>query len=1530
MKRPPPRVVSKFLRSPLEALPLSGPSGKRGFAWVAMVASLASASWIPESYNRIDWSNPVGMVDPEAIPLVPNCLDPIQVEVIQSGVRGGVATHGIGFEDGCALPPFRGQKYEVVVTVPYVVTCGNGVRYLGESRWNPTTYLEQGCGETDRKDTWTNHSYPQGEVQVDAENRIRNMYWRGKEIGFGQGSVGPIRFSVEGLKKDALRGASVTLPPYTGGALRLSRPLVFVHGLDVPYDETWGVRAPMCTPDESSIVTEPGKAPRGAVRFRKTGLGGLEVEFQVSQAFLGTCKENTLPSVWESGWKPLFQFQVAALSTGRTEADLWAALVNDQPPVLEDLRIAGENFEGSAKLWVPADHLAHPNLDSRYEFEPQPLEIRLIGGATVALARIRFHVSMAGIEWDHASLAKQMQGRWGQVDPVAGKVDPYSTGSAPDLISRLQRLKKGDQINQNGIYFFNGYRWSADSGKLIQPLPWWNDAGETFPGQRGESWELYQFLSDVLTAHYGTSWTTDPDKTLDLAVHSQGGISTREMLRNAASTDLLGNPLPTGVANPANHIRRVVTVNTPHFGSVTTTEYASLPPEFMSSHGRILRDSARTDITLVDATVDPTLLARSIGGGLGAAGGAVVAGQYMYSIGDGTGDWRESAGDVLATVTAPLWAPLAMMAGATVGSTMETRFQIQGHWLKLNSMLVTGVWPGGAEKKLGRFDLEADIAYSRLFDGRKKGAHLGLTSAPIQLLATEYPKLPDGRDLDLQTLNSTIGGSVDVLRAVLSRTIGDACASVDQEGVTTCYGFADAFKYGEVADAIVDQVDVEMPILPFLDEYQKGYMALTDGAVGEQSQRAVRKGTTWDPLVHPDRFHDPRAYDLRRFLTRGRFPDSLVPHGDLGTTFNRDLLGRLANPSRIVGAPQQGFDIYCALASDCRDLWELGGAPARLPESGARIPLRNGPAARSPVSWVDTVSVVGDFRLGVMPQGEDFHGFVITNRSGSLRGEIRSSPEVGLEVKANWNPTWIAPWRVVPPGYSVRPVLVREQGQLRVEATTWRDQKIVASLPSFWLPETLVLGVIAASEQSPKPILIGRGAVDPILRDPRGGVQARVWFRERRGADTRYSRPLMAVENIGRDTLRGVDLRYVFRADPAHPPVLEAPAGAPWSVRPLGSDLWELAYQNPGLLVPPGGMAPVRAEAEVALHMDNDAPWDVFKDPSNNGNIGAALPNDQILLHDGSGERIWGDPLSLEDLERRARRQVTVITREAATGERNVSKPEIEIRNDGNVPLRNLQAVWITRVPERRTAILERWNAGEASTRLDSLGNGYWAVTWTFPRWIQPREKTMGGNVGIRLSDWSSWDRSLAPSRQRADGGWGENPWVQVRDESGRILWGNLPSLDRLRETVPVVDSGSGPSDPVSVPSLRVEMRDEAPWESNMMKPRVRVINTGALPVSAFTLIFPYQTERGVEAKGELWHPGGCLLSTRTEVNGLGEGRLRCEGLSIAPGSVWPDPSGAVMGFHHVDWSAWDRTNDPAFRSVGSEYAVTTVVGVEP
>ncbi|HSQ41468.1 MAG TPA: hypothetical protein VLM37_04225, partial [Fibrobacteraceae bacterium] len=188
-----------------------------------------------------------------------------------------------------------------------------------------------------------------------------------------------------------------------------------------------------------------------------------------------------------------------------------------------------------------------------------------------------------------------------------GLVSAYDQGSAPDVIAYTYGLDvstEGDDpsqwgINENGLFFFNGN--DKDSSWTTQWIdPWWtaDDGGE------GQSQQLYNRMSEILTDWYGDSWTTDSSMKIDLVTHSQGGLVVRDLFNNAASAG------GTALSNPANHVRKVVTLDAPHLGTALSTDPDLMPSKF-SSVGDLaagLDTVAYANHTLVKVTIDDDIL----------------------------------------------------------------------------------------------------------------------------------------------------------------------------------------------------------------------------------------------------------------------------------------------------------------------------------------------------------------------------------------------------------------------------------------------------------------------------------------------------------------------------------------------------------------------------------------------------------------------------------------------------------------------------------------------------------------------------------------------------------------------------------------------------------------------------------------------------------------------------------------------------------------------------------------------------------
>ncbi|MBK8800974.1 MAG: hypothetical protein IPN71_02755 [Fibrobacteres bacterium] len=303
--------------------------------------------------------------------------------------------------------------------------------------------------------------------------------------------------------------------------------------------------------------------------------------------------------------------------------------------------------------------------------------------------------------------------------------------------------------------------------------------------------------------------------------------------------------------------------------------------------------------------------------------------------------------------------------------------------------------------------------------------------------------------------------------------------------------------------------------------------------------------------------------------------------------------------------------------------------------------------------------------------------------------------------------------------------------------------------------------------------------------------------------------------------------------------------------------------------------------------------------------------NENIMVWNWKSVLLWGRDVNKGDPDRPEVRRVRVATREGAVNEGNITKPQIEIQNDGSVPVQDLQVRWLLRVPVGAQPVLETWSAPNTRLDLVDLGAGLWMVRGFVNAWIQPGQKVSVGSFGVRLSNWAAWDRSGSPSREGVDGQWVLNPWVEVLDANGERLWGQARSL--------VVPPPPPPPPQGSVNGLRVELRRESLQETNVVKPRVRVTNSGTDTVRSFRLEFPVVPERGLQLVLDPYYVPQCQTGVEvrpTETVGV----LECKNLRLAPNGIWTDPVGGVFGMHYADWSVWDATNDPAFAGVSSQF----------
>jgi hypothetical protein len=151
--------------------------------------------------------------------------------------------------------------------------------------------------------------------------------------------------------------------------------------------------------------------------------------------------------------------------------------------------------------------------------------------------------------------------------------------------------------------------------------------------------------------------------------------------------------------------------------------------------------------------------------------------------------------------------------------------------------------------------------------------------------------------------------------------------------------------------------------------------------------------------------------------------------------------------------------------------------------------------------------------------------------------------------------------------------------------------------------------------------------------------------------------------------------------------------------------------------------------------------------------------------------------------------------------------------------------------------------------------------------------------------------------------------------------------------------SGCSPGDPaepavstsvqrLTGSGLRVEARDEAPWEPHHVKPRLVIENQGSAPLADFTASYYFTVEPGKVPVLEDWYTPSCAARLERITGTTYAVVYDFAGFTLNPGQSVPDASGSVVGLHHSDWSPWRRSDDWSYLGLTATFAPTTRVVV--
>lgn len=493
-------------------------------------------------------------------------------------------------------------------------------------------------------------------------------------------------------------------------------------------------------------------------------------------------------------------------------------------------------------------------------------------------------------------------------DFLNGKVSGYEQGSLPDVMARDQKLdvsKKG--INSNGLYFFTApYRKSGKS--YVQVLPHWKDDN----AKQSISFALYKYLEKVLGAHYGNSWKTDPSKQVDLVAHSQGGLVIREMLRGLRAN---AKHYPSGKANPANHIRRVITVNTPHFGSELADDYVNIKKskpavaafikEIQDQKNREKKGERYADRTLLSADVKKDLVEFFKKGA-----GKDISASILKEVG---------MGKTASKVVANLFIPSDRILSGLLGTSTDVSVKLQGGYVGDFKLKTTYNYLFGLRKKTTtkKIDFLKPLRDS-LWAWHVDGAHLATHSSFMAKLSKEgYPKRPDGTNVQMRPMySSDMRGLRNYFMNQLSEGSSKFCKSssdVEKNACLSVTNFVNALLYKSQGVKLKNIQGIES-WLNFYNNLMEEWLGASDLLVTAYSQQFVDKKQKFGPKYQKE-FLLPKTYDIYLSQVPNKYPYNIVPHGDVltyGRIDNADYNVHLQS-IELEGAPRKGSDLYCAL-----------------------------------------------------------------------------------------------------------------------------------------------------------------------------------------------------------------------------------------------------------------------------------------------------------------------------------------------------------------------------------------------------------------------------------------------------------------------------------------------------------------------------------------------------------------------------------------------------------------------------------------
>jgi pimeloyl-ACP methyl ester carboxylesterase len=933
----------------------------------------------------------------------------------------------------------------------------------------------------------------------------------------------------------------------------------------------------------------------------------------------------------------------------------------------------------------------------------------------------------------------------GHPDFQKGLVKSYEKGSAPDVLSRTYNIDVSDSgINSNGIYFYQA-PGEIVNGEWVEARPFWslNDA------QKSQSRKLYDRIAEVLTDFYGSKgidWTSVENTSIDLVGHSQGGLVIREMFRGLGVDK---REFSSGDSNAANHVRKIITVDTPHFGSELATENADDISEDLSGLKLIVEDLEASkgdepvEHLLVDAELDMGWLdyARTVKN-KEFKDFMENADHHVWKNWRWVQDGERLLGGIKGLVSYPFESICLRVKGPYIG-----RYKVEVSAEGLKDVPVM-------EMELDQLEPYADDAYY----SRNNGIHLDPGGSFITVLngdlGSAYPIKPNGKRVPMLPLYSP--KSTQVLSELLGSLVEGAnklCEDVDnaEEGCFVVGPFFENIvtniareKGYEVTGAALKSINSEL--WKALVNIQDSWFGKGDALVTETSQKFVdnSKGLSPDKISE---FAEPR-----RFV----FHDALAPWEDvLHGPFDID-----ENNLHFEGASLQGLDIVCALDDRCDEIAH---------KDASKVLYLN----------LGSVDFEGNFDVAPIFMNQGLQGVSISDGENYVRAVyVPGTGSVVYYTDGNGSEHQDVLFNE---SVATTPSISRLGNVLHVVFTNQSGKSFEKdySLPN--LSQVAKFSVLVEDGETAPQIIMGSGNVADLSSQippsvPQGNIKAKsdviVLHREAREKNEKnISRPRILIANASKKDINGFKIAYYFTADPARKPIVEVDyPKIPVVLENLGGDQWRFILDAGDQVLEAGDILPNIEGWQIRIHYGDWADYKYLNDWSADHNYGMPTQNYKIVVYDMNDNIIWGkEPLAFKSVASgaAAKAVATMSWLDSAPYEENTLKPQVIVKNVGLVALRNYKAKLWFRVPEGKELYVPigDWYTPVSTPTLSNIGDNVWELSLNFDKYIlYAGQSVTEGNVGVHLKDWSMFDKTICG--------------IALFDENDDVIFGSVPTVD--------------------------------------------------------------------------------------------------------------------------------------------------------